>query len=483
MTELKSKAGRPVIKVTAEEILAELDLDRTHEQVAKKFGVSVDTIDRRIKKYKEDMLKKTPKKTVSKKENPDGVSNVFIIDKKNYCYNRQTDTYLTTIKGLSEPIETSGIQHRGIIRAYSEVNGNPSTINQLVQSFNIPRDFLTQYLKIHDITHEGPPFSAEELKSKSVAEIAADFSDMKRQELIATISERSLKETKKSADKWDEFDETINRVTEDWADKFSSSYTPRLLTLPKTRNKFSIVLFPTDLHFGKATVDENYNIDELLLLHTQKLITSVSLYGRPEQIYIPVGSDWFNCDNPAGQTTGGTPQEITTSPGKILVEGLELKVKFVDLLRQVAPVTLILCKGNHDEHSSIALLKYLQAWYRQCKDVTVIESLRPRNYIQVHSTLLGITHGEDIKVGQLPLLMAQEARILWGKTRFSLWVTGHRHQLQLQDQSGVMTFQGSSLNSADTWHDEHGYTISRRELSAVIIDSEDGPVNYITSPV
>lgn len=491
----KSNAGRPKIKVTAEEILAELALERTHEQVARKFGVSVDTIDRRIKKYKESLTKASPvsAQKVEKVEKTEGSS--FLVSKalpngqKKYWYNKDSDTYITMIAGAVEPIVTSGAQHRAIIQAYSEFNGNPSTINQLAKDFNMPKDWLVQYLKIHDITHDGLPFSTEDVKSRSINDLTGDLHTMKRQALQTAINEREWKETKKSADKWDEFEETVGRMADDWANKFSTGYRPKLLSIPSAKDKYSMVVFPTDLHFGKGSwedeVGENYSREEvsrLLLFHTQKIINKIISFGRPERIYIPFGSDWFHVDNRQGTTTAGTPQDMDGTPGIIFTEGLQLKVEFIDLLRQVAPVTLIPCAGNHDHERSIAMMMYLTAWYRSNKDVEVLTSLRPRNYIKVYSTLMGVTHGSDVKPQQLPALMAGEARELWGSSKHSMWMTGHLHYEQMKDQDGVLLYQVPALGAADRWSEGKGYTLSRAALSAVLIDPQDGPNVFITSP-
>lgn len=87
--------------------------------------------------------------------------------KQRYWYNKDDDRYITVIKGVNEPIVTSGADYRAICQAYSNFAGGASTLNQMAMQFGMPRPWLIQYLRIHGVTHDKEPFSSEELMERS----------------------------------------------------------------------------------------------------------------------------------------------------------------------------------------------------------------------------------------------------------------------------------------------------------------------------
>jgi hypothetical protein len=92
-----------------------------------------------------------------------------------------------------------------------------------------------------------------------------------------------------------------------------------------------------------------------------------------------------------------------------MVEGQQLMVEFIDMLRQVANVEILLTAGNHDFKLSHVLLQYLGAYYRESSDVNVIKCHKFRQYFSYGQTLMGFTHGDGTKLHDLPYLMANEA--------------------------------------------------------------------------
>ena len=265
-------------------------------------------------------------------------------------------------------------------------------------------------------------------------------------------------------------------------------YTINKLEINEADENYALVLPVMDLHYGKfAIMDETgtsysrIECRELLHKHTSKLISRFVKLGAPDKIITVIGSDWFHIDNDLSTTTKGTPQDIDGTPGIILKEGMELAVEHIDLMRQIAPVELVLCAGNHDQHSSIALLMFLRAWYRDCEDVLVHTSLKPRNYTSYGNTLLAFSHGDDTKLSDLCKLIPHEAKGLWSSTENAALFTGHRHYEQTSDDSGIVVNQVSSLSGSDRWHSRKGYVLSRRALTGYIIYEQEGPAGQITS--
>ena len=110
------------------------------------------------------------------------------------------------------------------------------------------------------------------------------------------------------------------------------------------------------------------------------------------------------------------------SPAQILMQGCQLAQEHIDSLRAVAPVEIVFMGGNHDRHSSLMLMMYLDAYYKHADDVNVIVSPHIRQYVNYGNNLMGFTHGDGKVMNKLHSLMAHEARRL-GSTQNHMWST------------------------------------------------------------
>jgi hypothetical protein len=63
---------------------------------------------------------------------------------EDYTYNRDSDTYITFLDSAPKPILILGVKHRAMVRAYSNWDGQPSTINEICRQLSGKR--LARYL-------------------------------------------------------------------------------------------------------------------------------------------------------------------------------------------------------------------------------------------------------------------------------------------------------------------------------------------------
>jgi hypothetical protein len=147
---------------------------------------------------------------------------------------------------------TSGAEHRAICEAYSNMVGKSSTLNEIARDFGMPRAWLIQYLHIHGITHDKEPFSAEELIERATDDLVEDLYNMKRRAVFTAMNEKSWKEIKKRAALWDNFEHSVSRVVDDWANRFVPDYRPQLVNIIRASRPFSAVFLPMDFHYGKG---------------------------------------------------------------------------------------------------------------------------------------------------------------------------------------------------------------------------------------
>jgi hypothetical protein len=156
----------------------------------------------------------------------------------------------------------------------------------------------------------------------------------------------------------------------------------------------------------------------------------------------------------------------------------------IDTLRLLAPIKTFYLKSNHDQMTAYYAVKYLEAWYRKCKDVEIDTDAFPRKYVEYGKNLIMQTHGENSNK-QLFSLMPAEAAAAWGRTKFREVHAAHLHTegALIQEFGGVTIFRMSAMTAADTWTTEEGYIGNIRRAQTFIYDKEYGRVGAIYTPV
>jgi predicted phosphodiesterase len=408
------------------------------------------------------------------------------VDDAEYYYDQATDCYYTYLRTASQNVKVPGPTHRAIKEAYSNMVGKGSTINQIARDFNFPRHWFDEYRRKHGWTHDMDPFTNEEMLENDPEELVDDLILRRRRVLHKRYTQKQWDEIKKDANHWVNFDETVLKAFKEHLKNLKPTKIPTLKMTEKAQD-YALVISPTDFHWGKGgwvdEVGEHFDLPEAetrLFEKTSELIDR--LPGRPEKIFCATGSDWFHVDNHQGATTKGTPQDMSGSPAQILITGCELARRHIDLLRQVAPVEVLFMRGNHDKHSSLTLMLYLSAVYENVDDVEVRIDPKVRHYASYGKTLLGFTHGDGVRHGTLPSIMAAEEAKMWGNSDFRVWFTGHRHHQHLKEERGCTVYTLPSLAGKDRWHYQAGY-ISQPGLAAHLIDKEIGVIGSLFAPV
>jgi hypothetical protein len=394
-----------------------------------------------------------------------------------YYYDETKDVYVIYVK--NKPYKFTGTIIRDMKSRYSNMDGAPETINEICRNFEIPRNIFVQIKTILGWTHDSEPVTNEELMNKDMDEMVHDLLQKRKFAYFQRYTRKEEKMVQEAASNWWAFQGLkVNPFVEKMKDVLAT-YKVEKLHLPPG-NPHAVVISPFDLHYGKyawsGDTNESYDratAKKLLLQKTRELIPDIIKYNI-EKVVVPVGSDFFHVDTLGGTTTKGTPQDCDGTFVQIMVEGNQLMIEFIDMLRSVADVEIILTAGNHDFKLSHALLQFLGAYYRETPDVNVIKCHKFRQYFMYGQTLMGFTHGDQTKHADLPLLMANEASEAWAVCKHKAFFTGHLHHESVKDYKGVKIFQMPSLSGSDRWHHQNGYEGSVRALHAYIIDQENG---------
>jgi hypothetical protein len=138
-------------------------------------------------------------------------------------------------------------------------------------------------------------------------------------------------------------------------------------------------------------------------------------------------------------------------------------------------VHVIVERGNHDPSSSIFLMEALSNVYESEPRVTIDTSPAKFHYHRFGNNLIGIHHGDTVKMKDLPLLMAHDRATDWGETEHRFWWTGHVHHDATQEYPGVKCESFRVLAAKDAWHSEKGYR-SKRDMKAIVLHREYGEV-------
>lgn len=273
------------------------------------------------------------------------------------------------------------------------------------------------------------------------------------------------------------------------AKKHAPKY-PKLSTRKRSGLWYEIDM--PDVHFGKETWAEesghNYNLSiarDVVLSSMDRLLDYASSFGV-EHIILPMGNDFFNSNSKENTTSHGTPQQEDTRWTRTFREGRRLAVEMIDRCASIAPVSVVMIPGNHDEERLFYLGEVLDAQYSKARHVTVDNRAMKRKYVQFGNNLIGFTHGYHEKLSKLPSLMPVEEPLLWGVTKNREWHLGDKHHKvdllhRTEDVDGVTIRILRSLSATDTWHFDKGYVGTPRSAEGFLWDKSDGVIAQFQS--
>ena len=248
-------------------------------------------------------------------------------------------------------------------------------------------------------------------------------------------------------------------------------------------NLLEIALF--DVHFGKLAHREEVGEDYDLKIASKRykdavldLLSRVNL-DSVDRILLPVGQDLINVDNLQGTTTGGTPQDSDSRFHKIIKTVRKVLVETIDLLKQAAPVDVIISVGNHDEQSTFMIGEILDAYYTNDQSVSVYNDASLRKYYKYGVNAIMLTHGNREKFNDLGMIFAAENPKLWADTKYRFVQIGHFHHnkkvttLQAQEFQGFQIQILPSISGSDAWHTGKGYN-SLKQAKAFLYNKTKG---------
>mgnify|MGYP003624775500 CR=1 FL=1 len=249
-----------------------------------------------------------------------------------------------------------------------------------------------------------------------------------------------------------------------------------------------LVINPADIHIGKYAnkleTGDGYNVETACkrVLEGIHGLISKSQGFKVDRVLFCIGNDILHIDNVYNQTTAGTGQDVDGKWWEHFEFALELYVKCIEILRDVAQVDVIHSMSNHDYQSGFHLAHALKSWFRNDKEINFDISVAHRKYYQYGNNLIGLEHGDGAKMDNLPLLMAQEKPKMWSDTKYRYWYLHHLHHKvkhkwrDAKDFIGVTVEYMRSPSGTDSWHSRKGYTGVPKAVEGFLHEKSNGQV-------
>lgn len=246
-----------------------------------------------------------------------------------------------------------------------------------------------------------------------------------------------------------------------------------------------LVLPISDLHYGliadENTSDNVYNMqiaEDRLKTFVNTAIDNIKLNFN-DTILITFGNDFFNCDNVAGTTAHGTPQDNEAAYFSVFDKGVNLGVSIIDFLLKNTPcyIAVASVQGNHDLQSSHAMSIALYYNYKDNARVTVDvhSDERARFYFPFGENLLGFGHETNIK--ECHRIMSSECKD-WSSYKYRTMFLGHLHKEEVLDTGALVVRRLPILSGKSTWTDSMGY-VAHPRAQAFVFDCNKGLTNTI----
>lgn len=407
----------------------------------------------------------------------------------NYVYNKEDDTYIFLLeKRFGKNLVIKGDVIRGLIKNYSNYDGNPDSINQVSIRYSIPRNYLIYILKILEVTHDSLPFTPEDYQQKDESELVNDYISGKKFALNQRIQKEDWKLTKEDARKWNEF---LLGKYNPFLDAIDNWSPPIIGEIPQNTerglndNVFLCIL--TDTHIGELTSNcwegKSFNtrkaVDNILSYITQINEKLSERKTFPSKCKLVIMGDILNsCVD--GMTRKGTKLHNDIVNGDMYRVGLDVIITFVQSLKQIFQTVDISCvNGNHDSFMIGAVYYSASRYFENVDGIIWNISNYWLDSFKVNNCYFIYTHGkDDVNHIALPnnkqrlesfvqsLLLKRVEDLVGVKSKY--FITGHLHNYLQEEMNDFEFIRVPSSVTADGFAEALGYMTKARQNCFIV---------------
>jgi len=260
---------------------------------------------------------------------------------------------------------------------------------------------------------------------------------------------------------------------------------PTIFRNPSTDGHL-LVVDPADIHIGKLCdafeTGEDYN-NQIAVKRVKEGVQGIldkSSGFNIDKILFIGGNDILHIDTPKRQTTAGTPQDTDGMWYSNFLIAKRLYVDILETLLSVADVHFTFNPSNHDYTHGFFLADVIQTWFKDCDNITFDCSIAHRKGYLYGKNLIGTTHGDGAKHGDLPLLLATEFPHEWSISKHRYVYTHHVHHKTSKDIMSVCVESLRSPSGTDSWHHRNGYQYSPKAVEGFLHHKDFGQVARLT---
>lgn len=248
-----------------------------------------------------------------------------------------------------------------------------------------------------------------------------------------------------------------------------------------------LTLYPLfDVHLGmhawsRETGHQDYDL-KLAVQDIRATIANVMAWTPDsETAILLLGGDFFHADDNTAQTPKSRHNLDTDGRHfKVLETGIAIIAETAErLAAKHRRVIIRVLRGNHDEHSHMALSLALQQRYRETETITVEDAARDLFMHQWGKCLIAAHHGDKAKPQQLAMLLA-EVCPYWSASPHRVVFTGHVHHDASKDFPGIRWESTRAFCPPDAYGAQYG---PRRAMQAITFHKQRGPVLRATDPI
>ena len=273
-----------------------------------------------------------------------------------------------------------------------------------------------------------------------------------------------------------------NEMTFSNVDSFFSNYQSKTKSVSRfhhkgyDKNGMVLEINLADLHIGNVGTNVNnqssaYDKVNYVITDIISRIKNVKI----SKIILVQNGDIMNFDT-KGRTTTSMTHTVTTdgsTNAEIFDESARVMISAIDRLEVISPIEVIGIYGNHDAISSYMLMKSLEFYYRENKNVIVDAGHNSRKFRKFGNNLVFWQHG-DMSAKNVKSLMQREARREFGETNFCEIHLGNYHHQQTLEADGVIIRYLPSIAPTDEWHYDSGYVGAIQSVVSFLWDCETG---------
>lgn len=194
------------------------------------------------------------------------------------------------------------------------------------------------------------------------------------------------------------------------------------------------------------------------------------------------GGDLLHSDSNENKTArSGNVLDVDGRYDKCIDVAGMLVVKTIDAaLRRHKHVTVRILKGNHDEHSSVAITYFLKGHYRLEPRVTIDTDASLFFWHRFGKVMLGATHGHAAKISNMSSIMAHRRAEDWGASRFRYIHGFHLHHSSkyATEGNGCISEVHQTPTPQDAWHFGSGF-LSGRSLQTITYHRLAGEIGRV----